>query len=476
MMSNGPSPVLSSDEIEAVARDVMAEAQAGRKQAAWQKAQPLRKAQPRQPEAAMALLEIVYEQGLQRGAAIDVLSEIAQSHDQDFRILSALGLCLEGVRDIDDLNAPPPGNPVFHTVVEKLDAFAKDHEGLPEQEAILRGLATSARMLARQQDAIAEDSHRKLTEIDPRNGAYHYNLGLFYKTQGRFAEGLTSNQMATSLAEGVVDRYEWNLGICATGAGNAATALEAWKRMGQKIELGRFGLPEGLYSPCKVKLAERPLAERTADPDDPGAEETVWIERLSPCHGIIRSVLYASLGVDYGDVILMDGAPIAHHTYGEKRVTVFPHLATLLRRNYQVFDFVGTQDTARQLADVSEELDGDAVIYPHSENLKMLCANCWRNPDIDHRDHERVEKHVVTGRIAAPPDIAPARLLNLIDEGIEKRGPCQLYAPDLCAAAGLMARERIDRRRFALLAENYSASRVGACPSATRIPLRRDMR
>ena len=89
--------------------------------------------------------------------------------------------------------------------------------------------------------------------------------------------------------------------------------------MGQKIELGRFGLPEGRYSPCKVKLAERPLAERTADLDDPGAEETVWIERLSPCHGIIRSVLYGNLGVDYGDVILMDGAPITHHTYGEER-------------------------------------------------------------------------------------------------------------------------------------------------------------
>jgi hypothetical protein len=30
---------------------------------------------------------------------------------------------------------------------------------------------------------------------------------------------------------------------------------------------------------------------------------------------------------------------------------------------------------------------------------------------------KRVEKHVVTGRIAAPPDITPARLLDLIDKG-----------------------------------------------------------
>jgi tetratricopeptide (TPR) repeat protein len=332
--------------------------------------------------------------------------------------------------------------------------LAKVHEGRPQQEPILEGLATAARMLARQHDAIAESSHRKLIEINPKNSAYHYNLGLYYKTRGKFAEGVTLNQIAASLVGEPVESYQWNLGICATGAGNAAVALDVWKRMGQTIEMGRFGLPEGRYPQCKVKLAERPLAERTSELDDPGAEETIWIERLSPCHGVVRSVPYQSLGIDYGDVILIDGAPITHHTYGEVQVPVFPHLATLLRRNYQVFDFAGTQDIARQLADISADLDDDAVVYSHSESFIMLCANCWRDPDLDHDQHEGVKKHVVTGRIAAPPGIAPARLMDLIDRAIEKRERCQLYAPDLCAAAGLTARERIDRRRFALLTGN----------------------
>jgi hypothetical protein len=210
-------------------------------------------------------------------------------------------------------------------------------------------------------------------------------------------------------------------------------------------------LPEGRYPSCKVKLAERPLAERTADRDDPGEEETIWIERLSPCHGIIRSVLDGKLGVDYGDVILIDGAPITYHTYGEQRVPVYPHLATLLRRKYQFFDFAGTQETAGQLTDVTDELSGDAVIYSHTESLRLICANCWRDPDLDHARHERVQKHVVTGRIAAAPEITPAQLLDMIDKGLAKHGRCRLYAPDLCAAAGLTERERIDRRRFELL-------------------------
>lgn len=453
-MSIGPDAVLSFDEIDAIVRDVIAEGKAGREQAAWHMVQPLRTAQARQPEAAMALLWIVEVRGLERQASVEILSEIERSHHQDIEILSALGGCLERARDIDDLNAPPPADSVFRNTVEKLHALARAYEGQPGQETILRGLATSARMLARQHDATAESSHRKLTEINPRKSEYHYNLGLFYKTRGRFEEGVTANQTAARLEEKVSEAVEWNLGICATGASNAAVALDVWKRMGQNIEIGRFGLPEGRYHPCKVRLAQRPLAERTADLDDPGEEETVWIQRLSPCHGIIRSVLYGNLGVDYGDVILMDGAPITHNTYGEEQVAVFPHLATLVRRNYQFFDFAGTQDKAGQLVELSAELDEDAVVYSHSENVKMLCANCWRDPDIDHSRHQGIEKHVVTGRIAAPPHILPARLLDMIDNGVDKRGQCQLYAPDLCAAAGLVARERIDRRRFALLMEN----------------------
>ena len=224
--------------------------------------------------------------------------------------------------------------------------------------------------------------------------------------------------------------------------------------MEQRIEMGRFGLPEGGYPQCKVKLAERPLAERTAEEDDPGLQETIWIERLSPCHGIIRSVLYQDLGLDFGDVILMDGAPVTYHTYGETKVPVFPHLATLVRRHYQFFDFAGTQEDAGQLADASVDLDQDALVYPHSENYQRLCARCWYDPDLDHEHHDRVEKHVVTGRIAAPAHLDPAHILDQLDRAIAKRSPCQLYAPDLCAAAGLGSRAAVEKRRFDLLTGN----------------------
>jgi tetratricopeptide (TPR) repeat protein len=448
------SKILSPREIESLEREAIEAGRAGRRVAAWRKLQPLRKAQHRQLDVANSLLRIIHQACLPMEGAVDVLSEVAQSHCDDVNILAPLGECLEAVRDIDDLNAPPPASAVFYTVVERLAALVKDHEGLPGEEAILRGLATSARMLARQRDDIAESSYRRLIELDPRNSAHHYNLGLFFKTHGRFEEGMNSNQTAANLADKEIDSYEWNLGICATGAGSGAVALDVWKRMGQKIEIGRFGLPEGSYPQCKVRLAQRPLAERTAETDDPGLQETIWIERLSPCHGIIRSVLYRDLGVDYGDIVLIDGAPITHHTYGDSKVPVFPQLATLIRQNYQFFDFAGTQHEPRQLADATSELDEDTIVYPHSENLQFLCASCWRHPGVDHEHREHIEKHVVVGRIAAPAHLDPVQLLDQIDRAMAKRSGCQLYAPDLCVAAGSPNRALVDKRRFDLLTDN----------------------
>ncbi len=452
------SKLLSSgtpeSEIETLERRVLREAQSGQPEVVWQSLLPLREAQRHQQEAAQALLRIVREDCLTRERALELLSEIAEFHAADASIMATLGGCLEAARDMDDLNAAPPAGPVFRTTVERLAAFAQDFAGKPEEEAILEGLAHAARLVGRQYDEIAEKSYRKLAGIAPGQPAGYFNLGLFCKTRGLFEEGMKANQTAIGLMDEVPEAYSWNLGICATGAGRGAVALDVWKGIGQKLEIGRFGLPEGGYPQCKVKLAERPLAERTAETDDPGEEETIWIERLSPCHGIVRSVLYGELGVDYGDVILIDGAPVTFHNYDGTQIAVFPHLATLVRRNYQFYDFAGTQENARQLVELSRDLDEDAVVYSHSESFRQLCADCWRDPGVNHQSHESVEKHIVFGRIAAPPHMEPAKLLEQLDKAMASRLGCQIYVPDLCTAAGLEERAAIEGRRFGLLADN----------------------
>jgi tetratricopeptide (TPR) repeat protein len=305
--------------------------------------------------------------------------------------------------------------------------------------------------MGRQYDSLARKSYARLVELLPGTPWAHYNQGLFFKTRGHFSEGVEANKKAIKLAEESNDSYQWNLGICATGSGQAEEALNIWKEIGQKIELGRFDLPEGGYPSCKIRLAEHPLSERDANNDDPELEETIWIERLSPCHGIIRSVLYKDLGVDYGDVILFDGAPITYHKYGDQQIAVFPHISTLKRNNYQFFDFAGTQETKGELGDISSQLEKDAVIYSHTENYSILCSTCWHDEKIDHEHKVSEEKNVVTGRIAVPPDIKPKTILKIIDNSLKDTPESRVFSPDLCRAAGLEDRARIEERRYNLL-------------------------
>jgi len=445
---------LSDDKIESIETQVVEAAESGDHAAAWESAQPLVRAQRHQEEAAKSLARLVDRQCFAIDNAIETLEQIRDANPGNRRVLGWIGEALEGARDIDELNAPPPEHPLFLTVVDELEKLAAEAHGTEAEEKLLSGLAAAARMVSRQRDALAEASYLRLVELDPGYDAYHYNLGLFYKTRGRFAEGVSANQAAEDCHDEPPESYEWNLGICATGAGEGEIALEVWKRIGCKIEMGRFDLPDGGFPMCKVKLAQRPLAERDTDNDDPGRQETIWIERVSPCHGIVRSVLFQDLGVDYGDVVLFDGAPITYHRYGDEEYPVFPHLATLHRRGYEFYDFAGTQDESGRLADTSDELEGDCIVYSHTEQFQMLCNACWRDPDIEH-EHEKDEEHnVVSGRIAAPPEFDPVVLLEQLDAAVAAQEPCRLYAPSLCIAAGQDERAAVEQRRYDMLKNN----------------------
>lgn len=445
---------LSPKKIDSIEQQVTTAAEVRDETAAWKALQPLLRAQRHQREAAECVVRINKDGRLSPEHSLSALADTYDSNKNDNLLVASIGAALESARDIDHLNAAPPEHPLFLAVVDQLAAVAETYYGQEDEAKILDGLSSAARLVARQRDEVAERSYKRLVELDPTYSAYHYNLGLFYKTRGRFKEGMQANQVAASLANEPVESYEWNLGICATGAGEGATALDVWQRMSNKIEMGRFDLPDGGYPECKVRLAQRPLGERNAENDEPGLEETIWIQRLSPCHGIIRSVLYQDLGVNFGDVVLTDGAPITYHTYGDTEIPVFPHLATLVQSNYQFFDFAGTQQEAGQLESASDDLEQDSVIYSHTENFQTLCSNCWNDPDIDHEEHLREDKHVVTGRIAAPPNIPAQQLLQQIDKAVASMDSCSIYAPDLCEAAGLPERADMERRRFVMLTNN----------------------
>lgn len=417
----------------------------------WNRLAPLIAAQASNEVAADALIDIVRKGHLTIEKSLELLADIFEAHKNNDDIVILIGNVMDAATDLDYLNNPPPEHPLFVQIIKRLYDMTLAVNDEEKEALIAEALSGTARLTGRQYDEIAEQNYARLVELLPDTSWAHYNQGLFFKTRGRFVDGVKANQKAIELANEPSDSHLWNLGICATGSGQGEIALNIWKKIGQNIEMGLFDLPEGGYPSCKVRLAQYPLAERDASNDYPGLEESIWIQRLSPCHGIIRSVLYQDLGVDYGDVILFDGAPITYHTYGDKQIPVFPHLTTLRKNHYQFFDFAGTQSAEGELGNISEHLERDTVIYSHTENFSILCSTCWHNTKIDHEHKEKEEKHVVTGRIAIPPDIEPKDILETIDNILKDTPETRVFSPELCRAAGLEDRAKFEERRFNLL-------------------------
>jgi tetratricopeptide (TPR) repeat protein len=78
-------------------------------------------------------------------------------------------------------------------------------------------------------------AHENALEVAPENPSYVYDLGLCHKYAGRFAEGAEANRRSLDLRSGDEGAL-WNLGICATGAGDQDMAGDAWKRLGIERE------------------------------------------------------------------------------------------------------------------------------------------------------------------------------------------------------------------------------------------------
>ena len=445
---------MSAGRIAKIKEAVLARTEQAEPVEAWRIAQPLLKA-ARQVDAGRALSELVRRGAFELSTGLVAARILAEAHHADVRVMSNLGRAFESLHDMRYLNAAPPDDPLLAKIVNTLRGLIESGAAANEDEAIAlhHGLGVAARVLGRSWDQVAERSERKLVELRGGDWRDLYGLGLFYKIRGRFDEGRDANQRAFDSGGADDESVRWNLGICATGARDTETALKVWKSMGHEIEKGRFGLPEGSYHSVKVRLAERPLAERNPGlgPDDPGLEESIWVERLSPCHGVVRSALFQELGVDFGDVVLFDGAPITYHEYGGGRVAVFPHLATLVRPGNRIWRFGGTQSQAEQIADLSKLLPDDVVLYVHTEQYQVLCRSCWEAGRMSNDAHQEAEHRVVTGKLCAPPGTSPRALLDQLDRLVADAEGVQLLLPGLAKEAGDEARAEVESRRLAMI-------------------------
>lgn len=225
-------------------------------------------------------------------------------------------------------------------------------------------------------EAIA--TYQRAMAIDPTWAVPFYNLGLLHKYEREWQASLDATLRATEL-DPKDDASWWNLGIAATALGRWDVARRAWRRAGVK-------LPEG-DGPIEYPCGHNPIRL------NPSAEaETVWADRLDPARARLSSIPLGDYC--YGDVVLNDGAPTGYRQLRGKEVPVFDCLALLEPSPLATWCVDITLEDPKRKPHVPGPFDQLDMIARErglaAENwttsVRMLCKPCSEGRPHEHHD------------------------------------------------------------------------------------------
>ena len=330
-------------------------------------------------------LGLVREMG-NRAVHRDVLRELAGAWTADWRLtLAAASLLIEqaGRRGMDEptLIEDGPASWAAAALQRSLQALDDTDRSNADVAGNMHAMLGNAlRLCGPGRDAEAQEAFTRAIELDPERGEWWYDAGLLDKWRGRFDDGYAANEQAR-MRMGPQRPVLWNLAICATALGKAEEAIEAWEEIGVPARLDRSrdtpyvaGLPPMLLR----VLSRTPSTDATSQlPDKTVGFELVWIAPLSPCHGVVQSPTFRDAPIDYGDLVLWDGAPVAaHKTSADDAVPVFPLLEILRPGNEWRWPFVALEREPGALEGLEKDLPEGTRVFVQHERVEHHCAAC----------------------------------------------------------------------------------------------------
>jgi tetratricopeptide (TPR) repeat protein len=360
-----------------------------------------------------------------RGDVLPTAERIATTFARDPELMIALTASLLRVAEQKPADEPPFEQGAAHLAAgiaqRCFEALPGELRTTPEIGGYLQiNLADALRMMGPTFDADAHQAYQLALTIDDTNGWWWFQLGLLHKWRGRFTEGLEANEKARARL-GDLKPVLWNLAICATALGRGELAVEAWRKLGIESQPSSSGLPYVAdMPPMQVRVAT--LGEETGQNDPLPASavtfEVVWVQPLSPCHGVVQSPTARRASVDYGDVVLWDGAPVRIGEIEGRQVPVFPLLWILRRGEERRLRFVGMAKDAQAI---------DAVAGALPEDVHMIVFD---------RRRDAVGATLFYGKLIAPAGRDLTSVRDALDRAVRSQPSFTLAIPQLYELLG----------------------------------------
>jgi len=363
------------------------------------------------PKLAELALELVQQMG-NAPAHRDVLRQLLEAWTEDWRLtIAAASLLIEqaGRRGMDEptLTEDGPATWAATALQRSLDAL----DDADRQEADVAGnlramLGNALRLCGPGRDAEAQEAFTTAIELDPERGEWWYDAGLLDKWRGRFDEGYAANEQAR-MRMGPQRPVLWNLAICATALGKGEEAVEIWEEIGVPARLDRArGMPyvAGL-PPVLLRVLSRtsPTDGTSQIPDKTVGFELVWVAPLSPCHGVVQSPTFRDAPIDYGDLVLWDGAPVAgHQTSESETVPVFPLLEILRPGDERRWPFVAFEREPGALQGLEQSLPEGTRVFIRQERILHHCTACEVGAPHEHGAVSATGSPLLRGKVIVP--------------------------------------------------------------------------
>jgi len=384
----------------------------------------------------------------------ELLRELARAWTTDWRLtLGAASLLLEqaGRRGMDEppLREDGPATWAAEALQRSLEALDDADRKDPDVAGNLNAMLGNAlRFCGPGKDAEAQDAFTRAIELDPERGEWWYDAGLLDKWRGRFDEGYAANEQAR-MRLGDQRPVLWNLAVCATALGKAEEAVDIWEQLGVPARIDRSrGMPfVANLPPMLVRVLSRtPATDATSQlPDRAVGFELVWIAPLSPCHGVVQSPTFRDAPIDYGDLVLWDGAPVAaHQTSAGEPVPVFPLLEILRPGDERRWPFIALEREPGAVRGLEEALPEGVRVFIQEERVEHHCAACESGEPHEHETASGpasvsasvpAQASLVRGKLIVPFALKLDEFVAAWERAVKGR-PMSIALPELYEAAG----------------------------------------
>ncbi len=405
--------------------------------AAWAELEPLRARITEDRELAAVWVTLLQASPRRPFALDDARAVLSRFGDAPELVATAL-TALVRIADLVPFDEPRPAGDPAEIAARAAQRALEAHASVPARGALLVALGNALSRLGPSRGAEAAAALEEAVLLEAR-ADWLSDLGVCHKRARRFRAALIAFRKARE--KGKRSRgLSLHVALCAIATGEHAVAREALEELGLRVVGEGDARPfvEGL-APIEVRMPTLGTGHLigTVVPDEAASFERVWMQPLSPVHGVLRTPTHREAIADYGDVVLVDPAPVATVASGEGRAPVIGVLDVLAKGDEHRFRFLALEQSEGHAAALGAALPEGVVFYVHGARVERVCPRCAAGETLVAHEHLPAEEHrAVFGKLLAPRTVALRSVARALEEARAARPGVLLAIPSLFEALG----------------------------------------